>query len=418
MAASPNLARPVLTSPSSVSSASKRTGILRSLQLAPERTALRVKTTVVLGLLAGILLSRKLWVSSRFYPLVPVFHGLPRIPYPLDYACFGALLGLLFAAAFARRPRIYIFAVVGLLTMLALLDQTRWQPWVYQYWTMLIALGCFSWDPSDVVGQRDALNICRLIMGCTYIYSGLQKMNHRFVAEGFPWVTNTLPFHLPGLGYLGWVAACIEVSIGLTLLTRRFRKIGMVNAVVMHVFILYSFGPLGRNWNSVVWPWNVAMIALVLLLFSNTDATFGDILWRNKFIYQKVALLLFGVLPAFSFFGYWPTDLSLALYTANLTEADVLVNEQIKQSLPSPVQRYVKPIPGHLLLRVQDWSFGELNVPPYAEIQSFTTVGSTVCRWTNNSPDVRLTGQEKNTVQGRGKEILDSCFGRLVVDHP
>jgi hypothetical protein len=103
---------------------------------------------------------------------------------------------------------------------------------------------------------------------------------------------------------------------------------------------LYSFGPLGLNWNSVVWPWNVVMIALILILFWNTDVTFADIVWRNKFVYQKVVLVLLGVLPALSFIGRWPSDLSLALYTDNLTEANVLISEPVKRELPVSVQQF------------------------------------------------------------------------------
>ncbi|MGO9305943.1 MAG: MauE/DoxX family redox-associated membrane protein, partial [Candidatus Korobacteraceae bacterium] len=371
------------------------------------------------GFAAGLMLSPKLWVSTRFYPLVPVFHWLPHIHFPVDYICYGVLLLLLFAIAFAARPRPYIFTFAGFIAAYSLLDQTRWQPWAYQYWVMLIAIGCFSWKAGDVVGRRDMLNICRLIMGCTYVYSGLQKLNGKFVSEGFPWVLDTLhlPIPIAYLNYIGWIIPFIEVSIGLSLLTRRFRKVGIVNGIVMHLFILFSFGPLGRNWNSVVWPWNVVMIALILILFWNTDVTFGDIVWRNRLLYQKVVLLLFGVLPAFSFIGRWPSDLSLALYTDNLTEANVLVSEQVKRDLPVSVQRYVKSQTGHLVLRVQDWSFGEMNVPPYAEIQSFTSVGSVVCQWSHNSPDILLSGYEKNTLLGPGKEIRDTCFGTLVV-HP
>lgn len=411
MGASPKLTQPVpATGPASVASA----GAPASARiLAPEKTALRVKTTVIAGMLAGIFLSPKLWVSTRFYPLVPAVPHLPSIPYPLDYICYAALILLLFAAAFVPKPRIYLFSFAAFIAIYSLWDQTRWQPWVYQYWLMLIALACYSWKPDDVLGRRDALNICRLIMGCTYFYSGLQKMNTRFVSEGFPWVLNTMHIHVPDLGYLGWVAAGVEVSIGLSLLTRRFRKIGMMNGIIMHIFILFSFGPWGRDWNSVVWPWNIIMIALIVLLFSKCDATFGDLVWRNRFVYQKVVLVIFGMLPTLSFFGYWPTDLSVALYTANLTEANLLVSDAIKHELPPQVQPYVKPISGHLLLRIQDWSFGEMNVPPYAEIQSYTTVAKKVCKWANDSPDIRLTGQEKNTVLGRGKEIKNTCFGIL-----
>jgi hypothetical protein len=184
------------------------------------------------------------------------------------------------------------------------------------------------------------------------------------MASSFPkafrgsWTHCIFPYPIAYLNYIGWIIPFIEVSIGLSLLTRRFRKVGIVNGIVMHLFILFSFGPLGRNWNSVVWPWNVVMIALILILFWNTDVTFGDIVWRNRLLYQKVVLLLFGVLPAFSFIGRWPSDLSLALYTDNLTEANVLISEQVKRDLPVSVQRYVKSQTGHIVLRVQDWSFG------------------------------------------------------------
>jgi uncharacterized membrane protein YphA (DoxX/SURF4 family) len=411
MGASPKLTQPVTaTGPAAVTPARSPVSITAA---APDKTALRVKTTVIAGFLAGILLSPKLWVSARFYPLVPAVPHLPPIPHPLGYICYLALILLLFAAAFVARPRVYLFSFVAFIAIYSLWDQTRWQPWAYQYWLMLLALGCYSWKPDDAIGQRDALNICRLIIGVTYFYSGLQKMNSRFVSEGFPWVLNTLHIHVPDLGYLGWVAASIEVSIGLCLLTRRFRKIGMINGIIMHTFILFSFGPWGRDWNSVVWPWNIIMIALIVLLFSKCDAAFGDLVWRNRFVYQKVVLLIFGICPTLSFFGYWPTDLSVALYTANLTEANLLVTDAIKQELPPAVQPYVKTISGHLLLRIQDWSFGELNVPPYAEIQSYTTVAKRVCKWTNNSPDIRLTGQEKNTLLGTGKEVRNTCFGVL-----
>jgi hypothetical protein len=420
MGASSNINQSILPPVSStVAPSGQPSSVTANLATVADRTALRTKTLVVVGFASGLLLSRKLWVSARFYPLVPVFHGLPHIPYPLDYICYGVLLVLLFAIAFAAKPRIYIFSFVAFIAAYSLLDQTRWQPWAYQYWLMLIALGCFSWKSDDIIGQRDMLNICRLIMGCTYCYSGLQKLNSKFVAEGFPWVLGTLHLNIPimYLNYLGRVVPFIEVSIGLCLLTRRFRKIGTVNGIVMHLFILYSFGPLGLNWNTVVWPWNVVMIALIIVLFWNTEVTFGDIVWRNKFIYQKAVLVLLGVLPALSFIGKWPSDLSLALYTDNLTEANILISEQVKRDLPAPVQQYIKPQPGHIVLRIQDWSFGEMNVPPYAEIQSFLSVGSEVCRYAHNSGDILLSGYEKNTLLGPGKEIRNTCFGTLVV-HP
>ncbi|HKD86034.1 MAG TPA: hypothetical protein VKB58_14875, partial [Terriglobales bacterium] len=231
MGATPNL-KPILATDTAATAAEPPAK--PNLQLG-DRTYLRVKTTVVAGLAAGMLLSPKLWVSTRFYPLVPVYHWLPRIAYPLDYLCYAALLLLLGAVAFAAKPRIYIVTFVTFMGLYALLDQTRWQPWAWQYWLMLIALGCYSSKPDDLTGQRDALNICRLIMGCTYFYSGFQKLNADFVSYGMPWVLGTVHAHIPGLKYIGWITPFIEVSIGLCLLTRRFRIIGVINGIIMHI---------------------------------------------------------------------------------------------------------------------------------------------------------------------------------------
>ena len=68
----------------------------------------------------------------------------------------------------------------------------------------------------------------------------------------------------------------------------------------MHLFILIAIGPLGRNFNVVVWPWNLAMIAFLLILFfrRTDEPTLHDIVWGRGFVFQKVALILFGVMPA------------------------------------------------------------------------------------------------------------------------
>ena len=53
--------------------------------------------------MAGLVLSPKLWVSKRFFPLTPVAQFLKPLPYPFDYAVYILLLALL--AAIAVMPR-------------------------------------------------------------------------------------------------------------------------------------------------------------------------------------------------------------------------------------------------------------------------------------------------------------------------
>ena len=98
-------------------------GAIRNVSIDPSKRIVYTKTAIVLGFAAGFLLSSRLWVSSRFYPLIPILHGLPRISFPLDYICFAGLFLLLVLVEVASKPRIYIYSFACLLLFLALLDQ-------------------------------------------------------------------------------------------------------------------------------------------------------------------------------------------------------------------------------------------------------------------------------------------------------
>jgi len=47
---------------------------------------------VIAGMMAGLLLSPRLWLSSRLYPQTPVWSGLHALPHPADYLVYGALI--------------------------------------------------------------------------------------------------------------------------------------------------------------------------------------------------------------------------------------------------------------------------------------------------------------------------------------
>jgi len=374
------------------------------------------KTAVVLGFAAGLILSRRLWISTRFYPLVPVVRSLPAIPYPLDYICAAALFLLLACVGVAARPRIAILAFSTLLLILAMFDQTRWQPWAYLYLFLLLSIACFSWDKNDVAGQENTLNICRLIVAATYFYSGLQKMNVHFAAVGVKSLFGPFARVVPLPHLWPWIMAAIEASIGIGLLTRKYRNLAVVGGVLMHAFILFSNVVL-MYWNSVVWPWNVTMMALLVLLFCNADFSFAEVLWRNPIRFQKVALVLFVVLPFLSFFGLWDSYLSASLYSANLDQANILFRGRVREQLPPPVAKYVVRLPAATdRIIIRDWALGELNVPPYPAMRALRTVAAQICKYTNNSPDVELIMLPKDNWLGKGQQMSDTCLGTLMVN--
>src|SRR3984957_19054184 len=177
-------------------------------------------------------------------------------------------------------------------------------------------------------------------------FLGLQKINQNFMQNDFPWivspVTDLLPAAAPELHWLGTAAPFIQVAFALGLLTRRFRRISLIVAGAMHVFILAMFGPLGLNWNNIIWPWTAAMAVIDILLF-NTKQEFSwrDIVWSGPHPCHAAILVVFIGLPLLSFVNAWYSYLSAALYSGNLTEAQIYTNDRGRVSLPETFKAYL-----------------------------------------------------------------------------
>ena len=350
--------------------------------------------------MAGLVLSPKLWVSTRFYPLTPVAPFLKPLPYPFDYAVYILLLALLAAIAAAPRlssARWWIAAAIFLLAGLWAQDQSRLQPWCYQYAFMLIALAAG--------GVGASLNACRLIVAAIYFWSGAQKLNPYFAAGTFTWLAQPLAAHFPALVIgAGYAAPFVEMACAIGLLTRSARRAAMAALIAMHACILLAIGPLGHNFNTVVWPWNIAMILFLLLLFHHSEASAGAILWGPA-RFHPVALALFGLAPALSLFNVWDGYLSAALYSGNKNQGAIYMSEGVAEHLPDEVDDDVREeADGSGKLLVNDWSFDELNAPAYPEIRIYRNVARKLCGFAVTPSDVRLEVQ--------GKAALANGVGR------
>ena len=110
--------------------------VLARIPSALQNRIILLRISVVLGLLAGFALSPKLWLSSRLYPLTPVWSFITPPGSPSDLIIFCALITLLIIVSVAPRLDVLI-AVFALLAVVALQDESRWQPWFYQYALML-----------------------------------------------------------------------------------------------------------------------------------------------------------------------------------------------------------------------------------------------------------------------------------------
>ena len=375
-----------------------------------------IKAVLCFGFVASILLSTKLWLSSRTYPFSPTIQGVPQIPFPFDYVILFTLLGCLILATFTRAFKHYLLGAIILVIVLVFLDQSRLQPWVYQYLVMLGCLMLYSWSFSDVEGKNYALNLCRFIIASIYLYSGLQKMNVNFFGNIFPWmiepISNLFPItYLPSFYYFGLAVPWIEMSIGITLLSTRFRRVGITLATVMCVFVLWTLGGFGHNWNSVVWPWNVTLLLLVYLLFVNTkEVQVSDVLkiWRKSF--GLCVVVLFGVLPMTYFLNFWDAYTSWSLYSGTTNQAKVYVSDSLKERLPEYIKSFVSSDSDNRnVLSITDWSFKELNVPPYPESRIYKNITRQLCKkYAHNQEDLVLLMSGRMTLYNNsGRQAFD-----------
>lgn len=294
-------------------------------------------------------------------------------------------------------PRRLILVFLSLAGSLSLLDQTRWQPWFFLYFFMLAVVGFSEWDKTKDRG-RAALYALKLIIAFTYFWSGIQKFNVNFVRETWPDVASSalrlLPQsvrHLPP--FLILMVPGVEILIGVGLLTLRFRQIAAALAVITHLVILILLVMSGEN--TVVWPWNIAMVLFVAVLFlGDKDAT-GIRVLTPKTVLHVFVLLLFGFLPALNFVGLWDSYFSSALYSGNTHQAAIIITPEVIDRLPDKIHEYIWQKNKPFFLDINRWAFGELNVPAYPEPRIYRVVTEQICKYADDSPDIRLMIKSK-----------------------
>ena len=352
---------------------------------APASRLFWLKTAVILAFCIGLSMSKALWIGPRSYPPAPVTSMFPVIDGVVARALYVALFLLAAIALVVPKPRWFIAAFLAVIAAFCLADQTRWQPWVFQYSFLLAAVALYPWNSADVEDERRALNIARLIVASTYIFSGLQKINLNFVENDFPWIvqpiTNIFPSAVNFFHVFGLAVPFVQLAFGIGLLTRRYRRASLIAAVAMHVFILAMFGPAGLDWNNIVWPWTAVMAIFDVLLFSGApEFSWREIVWSRWDPCHVAAVVLFVMLPGLSFFNLWDSYLSSALYSGNLTEAQIYLTDAGKASLPAAIgSRLVRTSPDTNVLNLQRWAIEDLNVTPYPETRVYKAIAKSVC---------------------------------------
>jgi hypothetical protein len=342
--------------------------------------------------------------------MTPLFPSFPHLSALYDQLLFSAyFLSCLAIAITGKRGPIICFLTLS--AVMVMQDQLRLQPWLFEYSLLLITL--ILPGPNHQSGLHGRLhtslfklNTMCMILAAIYIWSGIHKLNASFCTIIFPFLLPpVLKLYMPPL--LIWIAGCLTAALesfmGIALLTKRYRRLGLVGLTAMHAFILFSIGPTGLNHNVVVWPWNIAQPILLWLLFSAQQTSASDILCQQLGPLSKRAVpryvrgwhsLVFSlclIMPILHCFQLWPAYLSFALYAGNESYGYICFSERFWEKQPLLIKRCQSGVAsGYHIVPLNRWSLSELNllVPP--NLQTIKSVAASVQAQAESKEDLRL----------------------------
>tara|TARA_R110000868_G_scaffold37111_1_gene131265 strand:+ start:3520 stop:4683 length:1164 start_codon:yes stop_codon:yes gene_type:complete len=366
----------------------------------------------ILGFLTSIVISIHLWFpSENIFSPTPVFElieSTPDLIHSIITSSFILFLILSFFIAKHQKKLLSIFCFFLIVSLF--LDQLRWQPWVFYY---LFIFSIFVFIPLNKKQVR--LNTLRLILALIYIWSGIQKINYTFLTDTYPWLvepltdlfSDTINTTITSTSFL---APLIEISAGIGLFFRKTQRFSAIILVVMHFFILCMIGPFGHNSNFVVWPWNITFSILLILLFiKENKISIFDSFKKRIYTYQIFILILFGAMPALSFFDTWPMYFSSALYSGNKIDSEIFLPDQFKEELPDYIKTKVEET--NNATRLKFFVQYELNIPIYPTKEFHLSSFKRLC---SQYPDysfefVLITYSKPNILTGEKEEETFFC---------
>ncbi len=360
-----------------------------------------IKITVLVGLLISVLLSINLWAGQRWFPKATLLNQDMQLNAPYDYT-YLSLLIVLTILSILNSKKVFILCLIIFSTYLCLDDQNRLQPWFFNYNLILLILLFYKNRVDDPNNYTTIFISLQLLVALIYIFSGIQKLNPLFVSDTFQWMISPLDTilskrQLTLLLKFGYAVPYIELSLGILLLVKPMRFIAVPLIISMHIILLILLGPFGKNYNSVVWPWNIIMIVLVLLLFSNVkQERFFDIsfLFKNMSFYLVIILML--LLPFLSLFNKYDSYLSSSLYSSNVNNCQLILSNKTYQNLPLYIRHFTVNKENKQLLYIKKWAMHELNTPCVPEYRIFKTVQAYIIKITNTDTNhVSLRYTEK-----------------------
>lgn len=346
---------------------------LKTLFYPADKNILLLRITCLCWLFAKVM-SWRIWTTNRLLPTAPVFEWLDYAPAIVHTVLFIISLLLLILLLFIQKNKRCLTGLLGVEIALCFLDQNRLLPWEYQYMFMTFIFLINSKN------QKYIRPVIAFLLISTYFYSGLSKLNESFLHTVWTRMILTAFFKMPPhitsqnwVHYSGYLLGTIELLAAIGLLFVKTQVNAARVLIGMHLFILLLLGPFGLHGYRVLWPWNIAMILFLasIFLYRNDGVVVFDSITKG---WNKVVVLFWGILPAFSFFGYWDKNLSSNLFSADVPKMTICVRDT---SMCKPLQRfcYRKDTPntckGLAKIDIQNWAIIETSVSAYPEVRVY-----------------------------------------------
>lgn len=250
------------------------------------------------------------------------------------------------------------------------------------------------------------------------MWSGLHKLNPNFIdytksiLQQVTGIKDLLPDSFANIILL---IPVVETITGLALIFPKFRNVGVAGVTTIHLAILILIGPLGAGMNPIIWPWNIAMICLVMLAFyrqTNKIVLFSHPL--NVRILNIILVVLVWLLPAMNFFKLWDHYLSFSLYSGKVNDFYIAINQSELKKIDKDLHNYfvkIDGLQGGEIIDIQKWSMEELNVPFTGQRRVFKNVCKHFCNpgMDNNAMYfLEVRRKDQNVIQSLTCKDLDS----------
>jgi hypothetical protein len=286
-------------------------------------------------LIVSLMALGSLWAEAgsfgaRAYPHVPLLPGFV-LPTNLELGFWVVLCVCCFGFGTTPAWRVYGMVFIGLFALTVMADVNRLSPYWFNY---LCLGGVLYFRHSDDHDTDDWLRPTLVILGVQYLWAGINKANPAYLHGGFLWFTE--PYFEPTKTPAWLITALfftplIEMALGVGLFFRQSTMYATWLGVVMHAVLVIVLGPLGRSWGAGIWPWNLGLMAFLIvgaLKLRNPNE-----IWRPLQRRELVFVLVLAIVPVFNLFGNGLYFASYRMYTNNETSGMLYLEEGLNASV-------------------------------------------------------------------------------------